>query len=263
MACCTRRHLYLCVRTYESLILASGRLSRSRHGPRRQRTAPRRGWPDWRQAVAVVVRTNLGWKASRRPFEPGRFGDRLYLGTRSESGEMEQERLMCFNATAVVVGAQVRTCPRATSAAGMGLAGCQSARVFAMRGDGPKPDGGSEWERSLAEVQGCGRRTADGCGRRSSMAMSSFVAPIVFRCRGQTASPAHRFVLDKNTGTNWVAGSAKDVQPTQSTNPYVADVDGAYRFSGGSDGCARVKIATGGTICSKGTSASVGSTPPL
>src|SRR6476646_9814129 len=69
-------------------------------------------WPDWRGPARTGVSTdtnlvsawapsgqNLAWRV---PYG-GRsgavvFGDRLYLQNTSGSGELEQERLMCFNA---------------------------------------------------------------------------------------------------------------------------------------------------------------------
>jgi outer membrane protein assembly factor BamB len=186
------------------------------------------------------------------------FGDRLYLQNTSAAGEMEQERLMCFNADTGKLLWEHRynmftsDVPPHRLAWASPVVDPSTGNVFAISGNGLtmslNKDGKLLWERSLAEEYGVW--TTHG-GRMSTPIIDGdkmIVSGLVFGW-GQTASPAHRFIaLDKTNGqTIWV--SAPEGRPTDTiyANPYVADVNGVRMFfSGGSDGAMHaLKIATG------------------
>ena len=202
---------------------------------------------------------NLAWRV---PYGgrsgPVVFGDRLYLQNTSAAGEMEQERLMCFNADTGKLLWEHRynmftsDVPPHRLAWASPVVDPSTGNVFAISGNGLtmslNKDGKLLWERSLAEEYGVW--TTHG-GRMSTPIIDGdkmIVSGLVFGW-GQTASPAHRFIaLDKTNGqTIWV--SAPEGRPTDTiyANPYVADVNGVRMFfSGGSDGAMHaLKIATG------------------
>jgi outer membrane protein assembly factor BamB len=229
-------------------------------------------WPDWRgparsgaSAETALVNAwspagqNLAWRV---PYGgrsgPVVFGDRLYLQNTSGAGEMEQERLMCFNADTGQLLWEHRynmftsDVPAHRIAWSSPVVDTATGSVFAISGNGLamslNKDGKLLWERSLAEEYGMW--TTHG-GRMSTPIIDGdrmIVSGLVFGW-GQTASPAHRFIaLDKTNGqTIWV--SAPEGRPTDTiyANPYVADVNGVRMFfSGGSDGAMHaLKIATG------------------
>jgi outer membrane protein assembly factor BamB len=229
-------------------------------------------WPDWRgparNGTSVetglvsswsVAGQNLAWRV---PYGgrsgPVVFEDRLYLQNTSGSGEMEQERLMCFNADTGKLLWEHRynlftsDVPAHRIAWSSPVVDTASGNVFAISGNGLtmslSKDGKLLWERSLAEEYGMW--TTHG-GRMSTPIIDGdlmIVSGLVFGW-GQTAAPAHRFIaLDKATGqTIWV--SAPEGRPTDTiyANPYVADVNGVRMFfSGGSDGAMHaLKVATG------------------
>src|SRR4029453_5344376 len=232
-------------------------------------------WPDWRgpARTGVSADTNLvsSWSpggqnlAWRGPYGgrsgPVVFGDRLYLQNTSGAGEMEQERLMCFNADTgrLLWEHRYNMFPSRVPAPRLAWASPvvdpATGNVFAISANGLTmsldKDGKLLWERSLAEEYGMW--TTHG-GRMSTPIIDGgkmIVRGLVFG-GGQTASPAHRFIaLDKSTGqTIWV--SAPEGRPTDTiyANPYVADVNGVRMFfSGGSDGAMHaLKIATGEPI---------------
>jgi outer membrane protein assembly factor BamB len=229
-------------------------------------------WPDWRGPARAGTSAETGlvsaWSpagqnlAWRVPYGgrsgPVVFGDRLYLQNTSGSGEMEQERLMAFNADTGQLLWEHRynmftsDVPPHRLAWSSPVVDPASGNVFAISGNGLtmslNKEGKLLWERSLAEEYGVW--TTHG-GRMSTPIIDGdkmIVSGLVFGW-GQTASPAHRFIaLDKNTGqTIWV--SAPEGRPTDTiyANPYVADVNGVRMFfSGGSDGAMHaLKIATG------------------
>jgi outer membrane protein assembly factor BamB len=229
-------------------------------------------WPDWRGPARNGTSPDSGlvtsWSATgqnlawRVPYGgrsgPVVFGDRLYLQNTSGSGEMEQERLMCFNADTGKLLWEHRynvftsDVPAHRIAWSSPVVDTATGNVFAISGNGLtmslNKDGKLLWERSLAEEYGMW--TTHG-GRMSSPIIEGdlmIVSGLVFGW-GQTASPAHRFIaLDKANGqTIWV--SAPEGRPTDTiyANPYVADVNGVRMFfSGGSDGAMHaLKIATG------------------
>jgi outer membrane protein assembly factor BamB len=229
-------------------------------------------WPDWRGPARAGTSAETGlvsaWSpagqnlAWRVPYGgrsgPVVFGDRLYLQNTSGSGEMEQERLMAFNADTGQLLWEHRynmftsDVPPHRLAWSSPVVDPASGNVFAVSGNGLtmslNKEGKLLWERSLAEEYGVW--TTHG-GRMSTPIIDGdkmIVSGLVFGW-GQTASPAHRFIaLDKNTGqTIWV--SAPEGRPTDTiyANPYVADVNGVRMFfSGGSDGAMHaLKIATG------------------
>jgi outer membrane protein assembly factor BamB len=229
-------------------------------------------WPDWRGPGRAgvspeknLVNTwsptgeNLAWRV---PYGgrsgPVVFGDRLYLQNTSGSGEMEQERLMAFNADTGKLLWEHRynmftsDVPAHRIAWSSPVVDPSSGTLFAISGNGLamslNKDGKVLWERSLAEEYGMW--TTHG-GRMSSPIIEGdkmIVSGLVFGW-GQTAAPAHRFIaLDKSNGqTIWV--SSPEGRPTDTiyANPYVADVDGVRMFfSGGSDGAMHaLKVATG------------------
>ena len=186
------------------------------------------------------------------------FGDRLYLQNTSAAGEMEQERLMCFNADTGKLLWEHRynmftsDVPPHRLAWASPVVDPATGNVFAISGNGLtmslNKDGKLLWERSLAEEYGIW--TTHG-GRMSTPIIDGdqlIVSGLVFGW-GQTASPAHRFIsLDKATGhTIWVGAPEGGPTDTIYANPYVADVNGVRMFfSGGSDGAMHaLKIATG------------------
>ena len=229
-------------------------------------------WPDWRGPARAGTSLETGlvtaWSpagqnlAWRVPYGgrsgPVVFGDRLYLQNTSDAGEMEQERLMCFNADTGKLLWEHRynmftsDVPPHRLAWASPVVDPSTGNVFAISGNGQtmslNKDGKLLWERSLAEEYGVW--TTHG-GRMSTPIIDGdkmIVSGLVFGW-GQTASPAHRFIaLDKTNGqTIWV--SSPEGRPTDTiyANPYVADVNGVRMFfSGGSDGAMHaLKIATG------------------
>jgi outer membrane protein assembly factor BamB len=232
-------------------------------------------WPDWRGPARTGVSTetglvsswspqgqNLAWKA---PYggrsSPVVFGDRLYLQNTSGAGDMEQERVMCFNADTGRLLWEHRynmftsDVPPHRIAWSSPVVDPATGNVFAISGNGLlmslSKDGKLLWERSLAEEYGMW--TTHG-GRMSTPIIDGdllIVSGLMFGWGG-TASPAHRFLaVDKTTGQSvWV--SAPEGRPTDTiyANPFVADVAGVRMFfSGGSDGAMHaLKIATGEPI---------------
>jgi outer membrane protein assembly factor BamB len=229
-------------------------------------------WPEWRGPARTGVSTdtglpskwspggeNLAWKApygSRSG--PVIFGDHLYLQNTSGSGELEQERVMCFNADTGKLLWEHRYNIFASDVPAHRLAWSSPAvdsatgNVFAISGGGLlmalSKDGKLLWERSLAEE--VGMWTTHG-GRMSSPIVDGdqvIVSGLTFAW-GQFAGGAHRFLsFDKTTGqTLWV--SAPEGRPTDTiyANAFVGNVNGTRMFfSGGSDGAMHaLKIATG------------------
>ncbi len=234
-------------------------------------------WPEWRGAARTGVSTetslptswspagqNLAWKVEYGGRSgPVVFGDRLYLQNTSGSGELEQERLMCFNAdtgkllweykynifTSDVPPHRIAWASPAVDPA--------TGNVFAFSGNGLlmslTKDGKLLWERSLAEE--FGMWTTHG-GRVSSPIIDGnqlIVSGLMFSW-GQQSGGAHRFLsVDKATGRAiWF--SSPEGRPTDTiyANPFVADVNGVRTFfSGGSDGAMHaLKISTGEKIWS-------------
>ena len=232
-------------------------------------------WPEWRgpARTGVSLETdlpdkwspsgdNLAWKV---PYggrsSPVVFGDRLYLQNTSGSGEMQQERLMCFNAdtgkllwehrynlfTSDVPPHRIAWASPAVDPA--------TGNVFAFSGNGQltalSPDGKLLWERSLAEE--FGMWTTHG-GRVSSPVIDGnqlIVSGLMFLWGGH-AGGAHRYVsFDKSTGdVIWL--SSPEGRPTDTiyANPFIADVNGVRTFfSGGSDGAMHaLKVANGESL---------------
>jgi outer membrane protein assembly factor BamB len=234
-------------------------------------------WPEWRGAARTGVSTetslptswspsgeNLAWKVAYGGRSgPVVFGDRLYLQNTSGSGEMEQERLMCFNAdtgnllwehTYNIFTSDVPPHRIAWASPAVDPA---TGNVFAFSGNGLlmslTKDGKLLWERSLAEE--FGMWTTHG-GRVSSPIIDGnqvIVSGLMFSW-GQQSGGAHRFLsVDKATGRAiWF--SSPEGRPTDTiyANPFVADVNGVRTFfSGGSDGAMHaLKISTGEKIWS-------------
>jgi outer membrane protein assembly factor BamB len=234
-------------------------------------------WPEWRGAARTGVSTetslptswspsgqNLAWKVDYGGRSgPVVFGDRLYLQNTSGSGEMERERLMCFNAdtgnllwehTYNIFTSDVPPHRIAWASPAVDPA---TGNVFAFSGNGLlmslTKDGKLLWERSLAEE--FGMWTTHG-GRVSSPIIDGnqvIVSGLMFSW-GQQSGGAHRFLsVDKATGRAiWF--SSPEGRPTDTiyANPFVADVNGVRTFfSGGSDGAMHaLKISTGERIWS-------------
>jgi outer membrane protein assembly factor BamB len=234
------------------LLLPAGAIWR---GPARNGSSTETGLPvKW-----SLSGENLAWKA---PYGgrsgPVVFGDHLYLQNTSGSGELEQERIICFNAD---TGAKLweyrynmftSDVPAHRLAWSSPVVDPASGNVLAISGGGLlmslSKDGKLLWERSLAEE--FGMWTTHG-GRMSSPIVDGrqvIVSGLTFSW-GALAGGAHRFIaLDTATGQiNWI--SSPEGRPTDTiyANPYVADVNGVRMFfSGGSDGAMHaLKIATG------------------
>jgi outer membrane protein assembly factor BamB len=234
-------------------------------------------WPDWRgparngtsPEVGLVTAwspagQNLAWRV---PYGgrsgPVVFGDRLYLQNTSGAGELEQERLLCFNADTGRLLWEHRynmftsDVPAHRIAWSSPVVDPASGNVFAISGNGLlmslTKEGKLLWERSFAEE--FGMWTTHG-GRMSTPIVDGdqvIVSGLTFGW-GQIAGGAHRFIaVDKKTGlVNWV--SAPEGRPTDTiyANPYVGDVNGTRMFfSGGSDGAMHaLKVATGEKVWS-------------
>jgi outer membrane protein assembly factor BamB len=229
-------------------------------------------WPDWRGPDRTGSSTQTGlpssWSPSgenlawRAPYggrsTPVVFGDRLYLQNTAGAGELEQERVMCFNADTgrLLWEHKFNLFASDVPPHRIGWASPavdpETGTVYALGGGGYllalSPQGKVLWERSLSEE--FGMWTTHG-GRTSS--------PIVDRDRvivsgltylwGEYAGGAHRyFSIDKRTGrTMWV--SAPEGRPTDTIYPsaIVEEVNGMRLFfSGGSDGAMHaIKVNTG------------------
>ena len=232
-------------------------------------------WPEWRGPARTGVSTetplpsswsptgeNLAWKV---PYggrsAPVVFGDRLYLQNTSGSGEMQQERVMAFNAdtgellwehrynlfTSDVPPHRIAWASPAVDPA--------TGNIYAFSGNGLlmalSPAGKLLWERSLAEE--FGMWTTHG-GRVSSPVIDGnqlIVSGLMFLW-GQHAGGAHRYAsFDKTTGDAlWL--TAPEGRPTDTiyANPFLADVNGTRMFfSGGSDGAMHaLKVTNGESI---------------
>jgi len=229
-------------------------------------------WPDWRGPARTGVSTETGlpstWSAAGenlawRAHYGGRsgpvvFGDHLYLQNTSESGDTEQERVMCFNADTGKLLWEHKYNMFASDVPAHRLAWSSpvvdpaTGTVYAISGGGLvmslSDSGKLLWERSLNEEMGMW--TTHG-GRMSTPIIDGdqlIVSGLTFSW-GQLAGGAHRFIsFDKSNGQIlWV--SSPEGRPTDTiyANPYVADVEGTRTlFSGGSDGAMlALKIATG------------------
>jgi outer membrane protein assembly factor BamB len=229
-------------------------------------------WPEWRGAARTGVSTetglpekwspageNLAWSVKFGGRSgPVVFGDHLYLQNTAGAGEMEQERILCFNADTGAVLWEYKYNMFASDVPAHRLAWSSPAidtatgNVIAISGGGLvmslSKDGKLLWERSLAEE--FGMWTTHG-GRMSSPIVDGdqvIVSGLTFSW-GQLAGGAHRFIsLDKSNGqVRWI--SSPEGRPTDTiyANPFVADVNGTRTFfSGGSDGAMHaLKIATG------------------
>ena len=234
-------------------------------------------WPEWRGPARTGVSTeaplpdrwsptgeNLAWKA---PYggrsSPVVFGDRLYLQNSSGSGEMQQERVMCFNADTGKLLWEYRyniftsDVPPHRIAWASPAVDPSTGNVYAFSGNGLlmalSPAGKLLWERSLAEE--FGMWTTHG-GRVSSPVVDGsqlIVSGLTFMW-GQHAGGAHRFIsFDKTSGdVIWI--SAPEGRPTDTiyANPFITEVNGVRMFfSGVSDGAMHaLKVATGEPIWS-------------
>src|SRR5512132_3317742 len=229
-------------------------------------------WPDWRGPARTGVSTetglpsswspagqNLAWKA---PYggrsSPVVSGDRLYLQNTSAAGELEQERIMCFNADTGKLlwehrfNVYLSDVPphRIGWASPVGDPATGNVYVFGVGGTllGLSPEGEVLWERSLSEDFGL--LTTHG-GRTVSPIIDGdlvILSGVTFMW-GQHGRGAHRFMaFDKKTGeTMWVSAPGGRPYDTTYAPPIIADINGTrLLIQGASDGMVHaIKPQTG------------------
>src|SRR5262249_47367554 len=154
---------------------------------------------------------NLAWKVHYGGRSgPVVFGDHLYLQNTSASGEMEQERIMCFNADTGALLWEYKYNMYASDVPAHRLAWSSpvvdtaTGNLFAISGGGLvlslSKDGKLLWERSLTEEMGMW--TTHG-GRMSTPILDGdqlIVSGLTFSW-GALAGGAHRFIsFDKSNG---------------------------------------------------------------
>ena len=202
---------------------------------------------------------NLTWKA---PYggrsAPIVMDGRLYLQNTAGKGELEQERLMCFNADTGKLLWEHRfniflsDVPphRVGWASPVGDPGTGNVYAFGVGGSlfGLTRDGKVLWERSLGEDFGL--LTTHG-GRTVSPIIDGdlvIVSGVTFSW-GQHARGAHRFMaFDKKTGeTIWISAPGGRPYDTTYAPPVIATVNGTrLLIQGASDGVVyAIKAGTG------------------
>jgi outer membrane protein assembly factor BamB len=192
---------------------------------------------------------NLAWKA---PYggrsAPIVMGDRVYLQNTAESGEREQERIMCFNADNGKLlwehrfNVYLSDVPphRVGWASPVGDPATGNIYAFGVGGNliGLNRDGKVLWERSLGEDFGL--LTTHG-GRTVSPIIDGdlvIISGVTFQW-GQNGRGAHRFMgFDKKTGeTVYVSAPGGRPYDTTYAPPIIADVNGTrLLIQGSSDG---------------------------
>jgi outer membrane protein assembly factor BamB len=192
---------------------------------------------------------NLAWKA---PYggrsAPIVMGNRVYLQNTADKGELEQERVMCFNADTGKLlwehrfNVYLSDVPphRVGWASPVGDPATGNVYVFGVGGHliGLTRDGKVLWERSLGEDFGL--LTTHG-GRTVSPLIDDdlvIVSGVTFGW-GQHARGAHRFIaFDKKTGeTMWVSAPGGRPYDTTYAPPIIANINGTrLLIQGASDG---------------------------
>src|SRR5882672_3265134 len=202
---------------------------------------------------------NLAWKV---PFggrsAPIVMDGRVYLQNTADKGELEQERLMCFNADTGKLlwehrfNVYLSDVPphRVGWASPVGDPSTGNVYVLGVGGTllGLTPAGKLIWERSLGEDFGL--LTTHG-GRTVSPIIDGdlvIVSGVTFAW-GQHARGAHRFMaFDKKTGeTIWVSAPGGRPYDTTYAPPIIANVNGTrLLIQGASDGVVHaIKAQTG------------------
>jgi outer membrane protein assembly factor BamB len=225
-------------------------------GPNRDGVSPEKGLPTkWSPAGQ-----NLAWKV---PYGGGRsapivMNNRVYLQNTAGKGELEQERVMCFNADNGKLlwehrfNVYLSDVPphRVGWASPVGDPATGNVYVFGVGGNllGLSRDGKVLWERSLGEDFGL--LTTHG-GRTVSPIIDGdlvIVSGVTFQW-GQHGRGAHRFMaFDKKTGeTVWVSAPGGRPYDTTYAPPIIATVgDSRLLIQGASDGVVHaIKPQTG------------------
>lgn len=224
-------------------------------GPARNGVSNEKGLPTkWSPAG-----DNLAWKA---PYggrsTPIVVGNHVYLQNTAGKGELEQERVMCFDADSGKLlwehrfNIYLSDVPphRVGWASPVGDPSTGNVYVFGVGGNlmGLTNDGRVLWERSLGEEFGL--LTTHG-GRTVSPIIDGglvIVSGVTFQW-GQHARGAHRFMaFDKKTGdTMWISAPGGRPYDTTYAPPIIADINGTrLLIQGASDGVVHaIKPQTG------------------
>ncbi|HEV7746495.1 MAG TPA: PQQ-binding-like beta-propeller repeat protein [Pyrinomonadaceae bacterium] len=234
--------------------------------------APASDWTEWRGPARDGISAeknlptswspagqNLSWKA---PFggrsAPIVMNNRVYLQNTAGKGELEQERVMCFNADTGKLlwehkfNVYLSDVPphRVGWASPVGDPATGNVYAFGVGGTllGLSRDGKVVWERSLGEDFGL--LTTHG-GRTVSPIIDGdlvIISGVTFQW-GQHARGAHRFMaFDKRTGeTVWVSAPGGRPYDTTYAAPIIVNVNGTrLLIQGASDGVVHaIKPQTG------------------
>ncbi|HEV7682364.1 MAG TPA: PQQ-binding-like beta-propeller repeat protein [Pyrinomonadaceae bacterium] len=234
--------------------------------------APVNDWTEWRGPARDGISAeknlptawsptgqNLAWKA---PFggrsAPIVMNNRVYLQNTAGKGELEQERVMCFNADTGKLlwehkfNVYLSDVPphRVGWASPVGDPATGNVYAFGVGGTllGLSRDGKVVWERSLGEDFGL--LTTHG-GRTVSPLIDGdlvIISGVTFQW-GQHARGAHRFMaFDKRTGeTVWVSAPGGRPYDTTYAAPIIVNVNGTrLLIQGASDGVVHaIKPQTG------------------
>jgi outer membrane protein assembly factor BamB len=224
-------------------------------GPNRDGISPEKGLPTkWSPSG-----DNLAWKV---PYggrsAPIVLNNRVYLQNTADKGELEQERVMCFNADNGKLlwehrfNVYLSDVPphRVGWASPVGDLATGNIYVFGVGGNliGLTGDGKVLWERSLAEEFGL--LTTHG-GRTVSPLIDGnlvIVSGVTFQW-GQHGRGAHRFMaFDKKTGeTMWISAPGGRPYDTTYAAPIIVNINGTrLLIQGASDGVVHaIKVQTG------------------
>lgn len=235
-------------------------------------SAPASDWAEWRgpardgvshekglPAAWSPAGQNLAWKA---PYggrsAPIVMGDRVYLQNTAEKGELEQERIMCFNADTGKLlwehrfNVYLSDVPphRVGWASPVGDPATGNVYAFGVGGTllSLSREGKVLWERSLGEDFGL--LTTHG-GRTVSPIIDGdllITSGVTFQW-GQHSGGAHRFMaFDKRTGeTVWVSAPGGRPYDTTYAAPIIVNINGTrLLIQGASDGVVHaIKPQTG------------------
>jgi outer membrane protein assembly factor BamB len=224
-------------------------------GPARDGISPEKGLP----AAWSPAGQNLAWKA---PYggrsAPIVMGDRVYLQNTAGKGELEQERVMCFNADNGKLlwehrfNVYLSDVPPHRVGWASPVGDPVTGNVYALGVGGTllalSREGKVVWERSLGEDFGL--LTTHG-GRTVSPIIDGdlvITSGVTFQW-GQHARGAHRFIaFDKRTGeTVWVSAPGGRPYDTTYAAPIIVNVNGTrLLIQGASDGVVHaIKPQTG------------------